>query len=497
MIRRPRRPRTLRTRLLVTVLVVTAAGLVIFGTLSTVLLGRSQLARIDDQIDHVAIGLASADRPPPPPPNAAEDDALLRPSSRLLFFDLAGTPTDTTGTTLELPPMDAAAVRARGSAPFTVGERDGGGRWRVATVVQPPDRFEPDGGTAAVVMSLDDYSATISELRTIELVTGAVLLGLLGVAAALLVRAGLSPLTRIERTAAAITAGDLGRRVDNVDDHTEVGRLGQAFDVMLNRLSTTMRRLADSDARLRTFVADASHELRTPLTSIRGYAELYRHGTPAPADVERMMHRIESEAVRMAGLVDDMLLLAQLDEERPLDLTEVDLNVLAADVANDARIRKPERVVTLRIPDRPMRTLGDEHRLRQVLTNVVDNALTHTPADAAVDIVVERVTGPPADPIATAGAESAAIGGGLAVRVRDNGPGIPPEQAAHIFDRFYRADKSRSRGGGSGLGLAITTAILAAHGARIDLTAAPGGGAEFAVLFPPAAHPPADEPDPA
>ncbi|WP_019925159.1 cell wall metabolism sensor histidine kinase WalK [Nocardia sp. BMG111209] len=488
-----RRRWTLRTRLLVTVLVITAAGLVIFGTLSTVLLGRSQLARIDDQIDHVAVGLAAADRPPPPPPNA--DDTLLRPSSRLLFFDLTGFPTDTTGTSLALPPMDAAAVRARGSAPFTVGERDGSGRWRVATVVQPPDRFEPDGGTAAVVMSLDDYYATISELRTIELLTGAVLLGLLGVVAALLVRAGLSPLTRIERTAAAITAGDLGRRVDSVDDHTEVGRLGQAFNVMLNRLSTTMRQLADSEARLRTFVADASHELRTPLTSIRGYAELYRHGTPGAADVARMMHRIEGEAVRMAGLVDDLLLLAQLDEERPLDLTEVDLNLLAADVANDARIRKPERAVTLRISTDPQRTLGDEHRLRQVLTNVVDNALTHTPADAVVDIVVERVTGPPADSIATAGAASVpADGDGLiAVRVRDNGPGIPSDQAAHIFDRFYRADRSRSRTGGSGLGLAITTAILAAHGARIDLSAAPGGGAEFAILFPPVPH----EPDPA
>jgi two-component system, OmpR family, sensor kinase len=485
MIRGRRRQWTLRTRLLVTVLVITAAGLVVFGTLSTVLLGRSQLARIDDQIDHVATGLASAERPPPPPPDDSDDDALLRPSQRLLFFDLSGAPADGSGnTTLQLPPMDAAAVRAHGSAPFTVGERGGDGRWRVSVVVQPPDRFEPDGGTAAVAMSLDTYYATIRQLRTIELATGAGLLCLLGVVAALLVRAGLSPLTRIERTATAITAGDLGRRVDSVDDHTEIGRLGQSFNVMLNRLSTTMRQLADSEARLRTFVADASHELRTPLTSIRGYAELYRHGRTESADVARMMHRIEGEAVRMAGLVDDMLLLAQLDEERPLDLTEVDLNVLAADVAHDARSRRPERVVTLRTPDGPQRTLGDEHRLRQVLTNVVDNALTHTPAGAEVTIVVERVAGPPADAIAAAGAATVAADEYLAVAVRDDGPGIPPEQAPHIFDRFYRADKSRSRAGGSGLGLAITTAILAAHDASIHLSTAPGAGTTFTILFP-------------
>ncbi|MCX4098082.1 sensor histidine kinase [Nocardia sp. alder85J] len=491
---RPRLRRwTLRTRLLAAVLGITAAGMVVFGTLSTALLGRSQLARIDDQIDRVTVGLVSAYRPPPPPtpPSSAGDDLLFPSTSRLLFYDPDGTLGGRLGigdSTLLLPPMDTASVRARGSRPFTIGERDGNTKWRVAVVVQPPDPFEPEGGTAAVAIPLDTYYTTIAQLRTIELVTGAVLLCVLGIVAALLVRAGLSPLTRVEHTAEAIAEGDIDRRVTDVDPHTEVGRLGRAFNVMLGRLSTTLHRLADSEARLRAFVADASHELRTPLTSIRGYAELYRHGGAATtADVGHMMSRIEQEATRMGVLVEDLLLLAELDEERPLDLAQVDLAAVAGEVVHDAGIRAPERTLRLHIPAGAQHILGDEHRLRQVITNLVDNALTHTPPTAEIDVTVAPATTPPPNPVAVSGADENDAGTGdfIAVEVRDSGPGIPPDQARHVFDRFYRTDRSRARTSGSGLGLAIVTAILAAHDARIYLSTAPGHGTSFRILFRP------------
>ncbi|WP_216896300.1 sensor histidine kinase [Nocardia alni] len=488
------RGRTLHTRLLVTVLVVTAAGLVIFGTLCVALLSRTQLNRLDDQIDRVASGLTSTDRPPPPPPSSAQDNGVIFPSTaRMLFFDTAGHPDGQFGVgnaKLLLPPMDTASVRAHGSKPFVVGERGESTKWRVAVVVQPPDQYESDGGTAAVAIPMDTYYATIEQLRTIEIGTGAALLIALIVVAALLVRAGLAPLTRVEHTADAIANGDIDRRVEDADPRTEVGRLGRAFNVMLARLSTTMRRLEESEARLRTFVADASHELRTPLTSIRGYAELYRHGgATTEADVRRMMSRIESEATRMGVLVDDLLLLATLDEERPLDLTEVDLTAIATDVVHDAGIRRPERLLRLHTPSQPQRILGDEHRLRQVITNLVTNALVHTPPTAAIDVTVELASGPPEHAIASAGATDSHTESGsgtgrlLAVEVRDEGPGIAPDRAQHVFDRFYRADRTRSRAGGSGLGLAIVTAILAAHSARIYLSTGPGAGTSFRILF--------------
>ncbi|MVU78206.1 HAMP domain-containing protein [Nocardia sp. ET3-3] len=477
---------TLRTRLLVAVLVITVAGLSGFGVLSLSMLGRSELARIDGQLNSVAGDMAQESHPPPPPRTTSPVSGL--PSTfQILFFDVSGKQVGQIGvgaTDLALPAMDRASVGARGSGIFDVKDSHGT-PWRVRTVVQPPNEAQPQGGTAAVVMPLDGYYATARELRTIELVAGAGLVLVLAGVAAWLVRVGLRPLSRIEHTAEAIAAGDLSRRVDYTDTHTEVGRLGTAFNVMLERLSTTMRQLGESESRMRLFVADASHELRTPLTSIRGYAELYRLGGGAdPERVAMMMRRIEDEAARMGVLVDDLLLLARLDEQRPLDLAEVDLATVVAEVVLDARVRQPERVVRLSLPDGPSRVVGDEHRLRQVLTNLVGNALTHTPAET--EIAVRIASGPvPSDSetVAAAGVELPA-GPAAIVEVCDNGPGIPLEKAQHVFDRFYRVDESRSRTGGSGLGLAIVAAVLTAHGARIQLLTAPGSGTVFRIVFP-------------
>lgn len=476
---------TLRARLLAAVLTITAVGLLAFGLLTASLLSRSQLSRIDGQLNAVASDLTTGNRPPPPPVTESNDPRL--PSTfRVLFFDNSGAPVGQIGlgaSRLALPPMDAGAVQARGTKILTVPD-ESGAHWRVRSVVRHPNRNDPQGGTAAVVMSLDTYYATTHGLRAIEILAGIGLLVVTGGIAAWLVRVGLRPLTRIEQTAQAITAGDLDRRVADTDSRTEVGRLGGAFNLMLAQLSSTLRRLEESESRLRIFVADASHELRTPLTSIRGYAELYRHGGAATdAEVARMMGRIEEQATRMGVLVDDLLLLAGLDEQRPLDLGEVDPAALAADVVQDARVRYPERRVGLHVPAEAQRILADEGKLRQALSNLVTNALTHTPATAAVDVRVGRVRGVPGDAVAESGAELPAAESFVILEVADTGPGIPLEKAAHVFDRFYRVDESRSRSRGSGLGLAIVSAILTAHGARIQLVTGPGRGAIFRMVF--------------
>ncbi|MFF2554359.1 sensor histidine kinase [Nocardia sp. NPDC058058] len=483
---RLRRSWTLRARVLAAALITTAVGMAAFGILAVALLDRAELARIDAQLNTVVADMTRTNRPPPPPRPAGStaEDQIPSPF-RVLFFDTDGAPTIRIGSGVslpELPPMDAASVRARGAHAITVPAHDGSVQWRVHTAYQPPNSFEPNGGTVAVTMSLDTYDATLSQLRTIEVAAGIGLLAILGAVATWLVRVGLRPLTRIEHTAQAIAAGELDRRVAQTNSYTEVGRLGSAFNTMVERLSSALRRLEESEARMRLFIADASHELRTPLTSIRGYAELYRFSGPQPPDeVDRMMRRIEDEATRMGLLVDDLLLLARLDEERPMDMARVDLTAIADDVVHDAAARAPERVVRLHIPPQPVYTYGDEHRLRQVLTNLIGNSLTHT--DSAIDLTITRGPAPSTgDVIAHAGAAIPLSGDVAIIEIHDDGPGIPPAKAPHIFDRFYRADESRSRTVGSGLGLAIVSAILTAHGAQIQLINTPGSGTRFRIL---------------
>ncbi|GAA4544503.1 sensor histidine kinase [Amycolatopsis samaneae] len=490
-----RRRWTLRTRLLLALLALTAIGLAAFGTLTVTLLDRAQLERIDSQLAAMADNLASPDRPPPRPPVELNAADRLPTDFRVFFFQTAGELTDQVGVTSgmssvpELPPMDTASVRQRAGAAVTVPDRDGSGEWRLRTVVQAPTPAQPRGGTAAVALSLDTVNATTGRLRTIELAAGSVLLVIIGLTATWLVRLGLRPLTRIEHTAKAIADGELDRRVTEDDRDTEVGRLGAAFNVMLTRISSAMKQREQSEDRLRRFVGDASHELRTPLTSIRGFAELYRKGgAETEADVARLMRRIESEATRMGLLVDDLLLLAKLDEERALDFAEVDLAVLAEDVVLDARARAPEREISLHRPEKPVRVLGDEHRLRQVVTNLVGNALVHTPATAAIHVSVGTglARRRSREPAAEAGGQPPKPSSVRAVfEVRDEGPGIPLADAARVFDRFYRVDRARSRGG-TGLGLAITAAILEAHNGRIQLCTAPGEGTTFRVMLAPA-----------
>jgi two-component system OmpR family sensor kinase len=269
--------------------------------------------------------------------------------------------------------------------------------------------------------------------------------------------------------------------VDEGDPHTEVGRLSIALNGMLTQIESAFHQREASEAsakqsedRMRRFVADASHELRTPLTSIRGFAELYRQGAvSSPEDLRRMMRRVEEEATRMGLLVEDLLLLARLDQQRPLEQQPVDLLVITADAVHDARAVQPDRPIELEVDaDTAPVVVGDEARLRQVLGNLVANALTHTPAGTPVTVRLATTR--------EAGGRAWAL-----IGVSDEGPGLNAAEATRVFERFYRADKSRTRAqGGSGLGLSIVAALVAAHGGQVDVVTAPGEGATFTVRLP-------------
>ena len=352
---------------------------------------------------------------------------------------------------------------------FTVGSVGSSGlQYRVLAA-----RDREDSGITIVAIPTREVQQTLHHLLVVEaLVIGAVL-ALLALGASWAVRLGLRPLDRIARTASEIAAGELSRRVSPADARTEAGRLGLALNAMLERLEQAFAQRASSEERLRRFIADASHELRTPLASIRGYAELFRMGATADArDTERAMRRIEEESQRMGTLVEDLLTLARLDETREPSRAPVDLAVLAADAVADARASAPERPITLTAPDAPSLVSGDADQLRQVLANLLRNALVHTPASSPIEVSLERAR------------EDALLS------VRDHGPGLPAGACEELFERFWRAEHGRERGkAGAGLGLAITRAILDAHGGTITAQNAPGGGALFTVRLPVAPAP--------
>jgi two-component system OmpR family sensor kinase len=328
-----------------------------------------------------------------------------------------------------------------------------------------------EGGDYLVVAApFDDQQSTLDHLLLLEVgISGGVTVVLL-LATWFLVRRALRPLQRMGETARSIEAGELHRRVAPATDATEVGRLGLALNSMLDQLEAAFAERAASEQRLRHFVSDASHELRTPLTSMRGYAELLRRNPDMSAeDIVLAMRRIEDEANRMGILVDDLLLLARLDQGRPLERNPVDLEALVRDAVSDARVADPERSIAARV-SAPLVVTGDDPRLRQALGNLLRNALVHTPAGTPVEVGLRSEQGQ------------------AVLDVVDRGPGIPPEKAGRIFERFYRADPERSRDqGGSGLGLSIAAAIVGAHGGRIGVRPTEGGGATFRIELPLAA----------
>jgi two-component system, OmpR family, sensor kinase len=395
----------------------------------------------------------------------------------------------------------------------TVPAESGGGHWRLTAF---PTRFTNEAtgqtfnGTIIVGFDVSSVYRTLDGLALIDLIVSAVALVALAIVGIAIVRSSLRPLTDIELTAGAIAAGDLSQRVPDRDARTEVGRLGRSLNAMLAQVEAAFHAREKSEAaarwseeRMRQFVADASHELRTPLTAIRGYAEYYRqrggaagngarHAAPASAepglaadgrlsepDVDRIMQRVEQESARMGVLVEDMLLLARLDQQRPIEHRPVDLLTLAADAVQDARMIAPERKIELTVGSgAAFLVLGDEARLRQVISNLMSNALTHTPDGTPIDVRI-LAHGPDGRlPVPS-----------VTIEVDDHGPGLSKEQADRVFERFYRADQSRRRKtGGSGLGLAIVAALVEAHGGAVGVDTAPGSGSMFWITLPLAAE---------
>jgi two-component system OmpR family sensor kinase len=357
-----------------------------------------------------------------------------------------------------------------GPVPVTVGSIDHSDvKWRAMSV------RGLRGELTTVAIDLSDVQSTMRALVYAQFGIGCAVLLVLGVAGYWVVNRSLRPLVEVEQTAAAIAAGQLDRRVPERDPRTEVGRLSLALNGMLAQIQ---RAVASSDSsaeasrtsedRMRRFITDASHELRTPLTTIRGFAELYRQG--AANDVEMLMSRIESESRRMGLLVEDLLLLARLDQQRPLERHRVDLLAIASDAVHDAQsIAPPERKIAMEVFDGPgtPEVLGDEARLRQVLGNLVANAMQHTPESAGIKVRV----GTDKDH--------------AVLEVCDEGPGMSKEDAHRVFERFYRADSSRARAsGGTGLGLSIVDSLVYAHGGTVTVTTAPGKGCRFKVNLP-------------
>jgi two-component system, OmpR family, sensor kinase len=476
---------SLRARVLASVLLLAAAGLVALGAVTYAEQRSFLLGRIDQELRGAGPALSQA-----------LDSAGFKPADANPLPD--GSPGDEKpgeqrapgAPNLNLPPgtygqrRDAsgkvlghvlitygqpapATPRIPASVPvgklFTVGSAGSSGLRYRAYASRDPE----DSGLTIVAVPLGDVDQTLSRLLIVEILVIVGVLVALGLSSFFVVRLGLRPLDRMEVTAGEIAAGQLSRRVSPATPRTEVGRLGLALNAMLERLEQAFAQRKASEERLRQFLADASHELRTPLASIRGYAELFRMGaTRDEAETQTAMRRIEDESKRMGVLVEDLLTLARLDEAPELARAPVDLTVLARDAVEDARATAPDRPLELDAPDAAVIS-GDSHRLRQVLANLLRNALVHTPPGTPIEVTV---------------AEDEQT---VTVSVRDHGPGLPDTPPERLFDRFWRAEGGRERGrAGAGLGLSIVGTVVDAHGGEVSAENAEGGGARFAVVLP-------------
>jgi two-component system OmpR family sensor kinase len=465
---------SLRGRLLIGIISLFLVGLLVSDVATYFTLQGSLLARIDTQLKArstidtavAVIGSGCRERGPGaatdyPPGTLAElvgTDGTLVASP--CGFQLGQS---TSSASPELPkPLPTVGLDTP-VPPYTVEGSGGVAHYRVTD--WPEDSFP--GQYVVFAIPLTETQNTLSQLLLLEGLIGIAVLAGTVVLALFIIQIGLRPLKRMGAVAEHIAAGDLSRRVEPATTKTEIGRLGLALNGMLTQIEAAFEQRKASENRLRRFIADASHELRTPLTSVRGYSEMLRRGaSESPTDAELARRRIEEEAVRMSTIVDDMLLIARLDQGRPLESKPVDLQTIARDAAADAQVVAPQREIKLDAPASVMVT-GDDIRLRQVLGNLVRNALVHTPTKTPIEIAVTTVNG------------------SAKVSVSDHGPGLQPEQMDRIFEPFYRADPSRSRdSGGAGLGLSIVSAVVVAHGGHVKVRETSGGGATFEVELP-------------
>lgn len=476
---------TLRRRLVIGIVALIAVVTVVIGVVSVLALESFMVGRLDTQLT------AASDRSQSAIEQYRPDDGLaIRPppgeflalpgqgAGTLAGLDIAGQLTaaavlDESGEPVLLEPAQLAILQGLtpGAEPVTVDLGAGLGQYRVVT-------FDIEGTDASILSGLPMADVQAIVLQLTLLIVG---IGVIGVAAtaaagALVVRLALRPLERVASTATRVAELPLDRgevalaervSAEDADPRTEVGSVGAALNTLLEHVASALKARQASENKVRTFVADASHELRTPLASIRGYAELTRRGGhDLPDDVVHAIGRVESESVRMTGLVEDLLLLARLDEGTALEGADVDLTRLVIDAVGDARAAAPDHIWQLDLPDTPVTMTGDAARLHQVVANLLANARTHTPTSTTVTAAIS------------------VLDGDAIIEVRDTGPGVDPQITSTLFERFVRGDSSRSRAAGStGLGLAIVTAVVEAHGGRAEVEST-AGNTVFRVILP-------------
>ena len=471
---------SLRNRLTVGVLVLSAIGFIGAGVGAQALLKNYLINQVDDQLLSVVNG--TADRLDQAGIARDDDDDDDRgPQAARATTPLNRVPTSISVTVLDpfgnlvggiggdlnsnqvteyVKGLLPGQVAAFGSEPFTI--EAPGADFRVATTVLPSSL-----GSVIVAQSLSDFDKTTRQIGIVFLIIGGLVLLFIAFASRQVIKLSMKPLEKIEATAEKIAAGDLSARLENFEPDTEVGRLSTSLNQMLSRIEESFAARTESESKLRRFVADASHELRTPLTSIRGFAELHRQGAvPEGEKTKELISRIEKESMRMGSLVEDLLMLARIDQSREIVMADVDLSTLIKEAVTSAQVAGPEHPITSDIAH-DVHTQGDSDKIYQVVTNLLANARAHTPIGTAIHV-------------ATYSADN-----GTFVTVADKGPGLTAEDQQHIFERFFRVDTSRQRNSsdGSGLGLSIVDEVMKAHGGSVSVSSEPGNGATFTLHF--------------
>ena len=485
--------RTLRGRLIAGLLALLALACAAVGVVTYLVLSHTLINQLDLQLQAAGGRYASCmedqtDRgqeqhpPQPPPGNCNKTPGLSTGTFGARVKHGVVTNQGIIGGTSHLSAAEKAALAKLPPDGhfYTLDLHSIGGDYRVTAV---PGH---DHDVLITGLPLATMEATLRRVEIAEVAAFSAALVLTGLLGTGFVRLSLRPLRRVAATATRVTELPLASgqvtlpdRVPDANPRTEVGQVGAAFNRMLGHVEAALARRAASEARLRRFAADASHELRTPLAAIRGYAELaLRHPGPVPGEIEHALRRVESESARMSVLVDELLLLAQLDAGRPLAQEPVNLTRLAIDATSDARVAAPTHRWLLELPDEPVQVRGDEHRLHQVLANLMSNAAQHTPPGTTVTVSLTTTPPGPAAPAAP---------GSVRLSVTDNGPGIPPDLQPTLFERFVRGDTARTHQAGqaasTGLGLAIVNAVTTAHGGTVHLDSKPGT-TRFTITLP-------------
>jgi two-component system OmpR family sensor kinase len=470
---------SLRNRLTVGVLVLSAIGFIGAGVGAQALLKDYLINQVDDQLLSVVNG--TADRLDQAGIARDDDGDGRGPQAARAITPLNRVPTSISVTVLDpfgnlvggiggdlnsnqvtdyVMGLLPGQVAAFGSKPFTI--EAPGADFRVATTVLPSSL-----GSVIVAQSLSDFDKTTRQIGIVFLIIGGLVLLFIAFASRQVIKLSMRPLEKIEATAEKIAGGDLSARLENFEPDTEVGRLSTSLNQMLSRIEESFTARTESESKLRRFVADASHELRTPLTSIRGFAELHRQGAVQEGEkTKELISRIEKESMRMGSLVEDLLMLARIDQSREIVMADVDLSTLIKEAVTSAQVAGPEHPITSDIAH-DVHTQGDSDKIYQVVTNLLANARAHTPAGTAIHV-------------ATYSADD-----GTYVTVADKGPGLSAEDQQHVFERFYRVDTSRQRSSsdGSGLGLSIVDEVMKAHGGSVSVSSEPGNGATFTLHF--------------